>query len=47
MGYIGVETALKAINKENVEKRIDSGVEIITIENAGDKSTEINKILGK
>lgn len=47
MGYIGVENALKAINKETVEKRIDSGVEVITIENAADKSIEVTKLLGK
>lgn len=34
MGYQGVENALKAINGETVEERIDSGIDIITEENA-------------
>ncbi|MBG0767120.1 sugar ABC transporter substrate-binding protein [Sphaerochaeta halotolerans] len=34
MGYLGVEYAIKAANGETIEKRIDSGVDIITIENA-------------
>jgi ribose transport system substrate-binding protein len=37
MGYKGVENALKAIKKEQVEKRIDSGVDMITKENAQKK----------
>lgn len=34
MGYEGVKSALAAANGETVEERIDSGVEIITSENA-------------
>ena len=34
MGYLGVEYAIKAANGETIEKRIDSGVDIITKENA-------------
>jgi len=34
MGYLGVEYAIKAANGETIEKRIDSGVDIFTIENA-------------
>ncbi|WP_320121849.1 sugar ABC transporter substrate-binding protein [uncultured Sphaerochaeta sp.] len=34
MGYLGVEYAIKAANGETIDKRIDSGVDIITIENA-------------
>lgn len=34
MGYQGVENALKVINGETIEDRIDSGIEIITEENA-------------
>ncbi|MCM3791333.1 sugar ABC transporter substrate-binding protein [Domibacillus indicus] len=34
MGYQGVENALKAINGEKIEERIDSGIEIVTKDNA-------------
>ncbi|ADK80793.1 sugar ABC transporter substrate-binding protein [Sediminispirochaeta smaragdinae] len=34
MGYLGVENAIKAAKGETIEKRIDSGVDIITKENA-------------
>ena len=34
MGYLGVEYALKASRGEAIDKRLDSGVDIITIENA-------------
>ncbi|MGE4454585.1 MAG: sugar ABC transporter substrate-binding protein [Sphaerochaeta sp.] len=34
MGYLGVEYAIKAANGETIDKRIDSGVDIITKENA-------------
>ncbi|OLN23904.1 sugar ABC transporter substrate-binding protein [Domibacillus antri] len=34
MGYQGVENALKAIKGETVEERIDSGIDIISAENA-------------
>ena len=37
MGYQGVENALKAINGEKVKERIDSGIDIITNENAEEK----------
>lgn len=37
MGYKGVENAVKAIKGEKVEKRIDSGVEVINKENAQKK----------
>ncbi|GAA3318475.1 hypothetical protein GCM10020331_021420 [Ectobacillus funiculus] len=37
MGYIGVEQALRAINGETVVTRIDSGVDIITTDNAKEK----------
>ncbi|GAA3334267.1 hypothetical protein GCM10020331_101560 [Ectobacillus funiculus] len=38
MGYVGVENALKAIKGTKVQKkRIDSGVDIITKDNAGEK----------
>lgn len=34
MGYLGVENAIKAIKGETVEPRIDSGIDVITAENA-------------
>jgi ribose transport system substrate-binding protein len=34
MGYLSVEKALKAIKEEHVEKRINSGVDIVTTNNA-------------
>lgn len=34
MGYLSVETALKVINGEEVDKNIDTGVDIITTDNA-------------
>lgn len=37
MGYQGVENALKAINGDKVDKRLDSGIDIITIKNAEEK----------
>lgn len=36
MGYLAVENALKVINGEEVEKRIDTGVTIVTMENFND-----------
>lgn len=37
MGYQGVENALKAIKGEKIDERIDSGIDIITSENAKEK----------
>jgi ribose transport system substrate-binding protein len=37
MGYLSVEQALKAIKGEHVEKRVDSGVDIVTKSNAKEK----------
>ncbi|WP_028987024.1 sugar ABC transporter substrate-binding protein [Thermicanus aegyptius] len=45
MGYKGVENALKAIKGEKVEKRIDSGVDVITKENAQKKLEFLKSIL--
>jgi ribose transport system substrate-binding protein len=36
MGYLGVESAIKAVKGEAVEKRIDSGTDMITKKNAQD-----------
>ncbi len=33
MGYLGVENAIKAVNGESVELRIDTGAELLTIDN--------------
>ena len=45
MGYIGVEQALRAINGETVVTRIDSGVDIITTDNAKEKLAFLKTIL--
>jgi ribose transport system substrate-binding protein len=45
MGYIGVQQALKAIQGETVSKRIDSGVDIITKDNAEDKLSFLEELL--
>ncbi|OAS89274.1 MULTISPECIES: sugar ABC transporter substrate-binding protein [Metabacillus] len=37
MGYKGVENAIKAIKGDSVEKRIDTGAEVITKENAQER----------
>lgn len=45
MGYQSVENALKAIRGETVDKRIDSGVDIITNDNAKEKLEFLTQIL--
>ncbi|SFJ88268.1 sugar ABC transporter substrate-binding protein [Thermoflavimicrobium dichotomicum] len=45
MGYKGVETALKAIRKEKVSKRIDTGVDVITRKNAQKKMNFLKGLL--
>jgi ribose transport system substrate-binding protein len=47
MGYKSVEAAVKTINGEVVEKRIDSGVDIITKDNAADKLEFLHDILSE
>lgn len=47
MGYISVEQALKAIEKKNVEKRIDVGIDIVTKENVQERMEFWDKILDK
>lgn len=44
MGYLGVKTAIQALNGETVEKRIDTGVYVVTRENIN--SPELKKLLG-
>lgn len=46
-GYLSVEQALKAIKEEHVEKRIDSGVDIITKDNAKANINFYEKIVFK
>ncbi|MBZ5751830.1 sugar ABC transporter substrate-binding protein [Metabacillus rhizolycopersici] len=47
IGYQAVETAYKAKQGEEVEKRIDSGATVITKENVEETIKEINGYLGK
>ncbi|GIN91718.1 hypothetical protein J6TS1_42240 [Siminovitchia terrae] len=47
MGYLGVESAYKAIKGEVVKKRIDSGSEIYTKENVDERIKMINEYLNK
>jgi ribose transport system substrate-binding protein len=44
MGYQGVENALKTMKGEQIDKRIDSGIDIITKENAEEKLEFLNSI---
>ncbi|WP_168733931.1 sugar ABC transporter substrate-binding protein [Metabacillus sediminilitoris] len=45
MGYLSVVQALKAIEGDNTEKIIDSGIDIITKDNAEDKINFLKKLL--
>ncbi|GKV65856.1 MULTISPECIES: sugar ABC transporter substrate-binding protein [unclassified Sporosarcina] len=47
MGYLGVQSAYKAMNGETVDERIDSGAEVYTIDNAEERLKEIEGYLGK
>ncbi|MBY0052171.1 sugar ABC transporter substrate-binding protein [Brevibacillus agri] len=47
MGYLGVKNALAAIKGEPVEKRIDSGLDTITKENAESKLKDLKAKLGQ
>lgn len=47
IGFKGVEAAVKAAKGEAVDKRIDTGTEIINAENVKQKTEELKKILGK
>ncbi|MDT8860131.1 sugar ABC transporter substrate-binding protein [Alkalihalobacillus sp. MEB130] len=46
MGYQGVENAIKVLKGETVEKRIDTGVSIVTAENAEEVLEFLNSISG-
>jgi ribose transport system substrate-binding protein len=43
MGYLGVKSAVDAINGKTIEKRIDTGVYVVTKENLNDP--EIKKLI--
>lgn len=43
MGYLGVESAIKAVRGEQVEKRVDTGITIVTKENL--ETPEVRKLL--
>lgn len=45
MGYLGVESAVKAIKGEAVEKRIDSGAEVYTKDNVEQRIQEVKGYL--
>ncbi|WP_052738015.1 sugar ABC transporter substrate-binding protein [Bacillus sp. SA1-12] len=45
MGYLSVETAMRVVKGEKVEKTVDSGVDIIIKENAKERQEFLNKIL--
>ncbi|MFP3123749.1 sugar ABC transporter substrate-binding protein [Ectobacillus funiculus] len=45
MGYISVETAVKVIKGENVSKNIDTGIDIITKDNAKQKLDFLKQLL--
>ncbi|GKV65853.1 MULTISPECIES: sugar ABC transporter substrate-binding protein [unclassified Sporosarcina] len=47
MSYLGVENALKAIKGESVDREIDSGIELITEENAAEHLEKVKEMLGK
>lgn len=47
MAYLAVENAIKSLDGETVEKEIDSGIELITVENAADKLSNVKTLLGK
>lgn len=44
MGYLSVEQAQKAIKGDNIQKKIDSGIDIITGDNAKEKLDFLKKI---
>lgn len=47
MGQMGVEYAVKAAKGETIEKRIDTGAELVTAENAAEFLSNMNAMLGK
>jgi hypothetical protein len=47
MVYLGVETAAKKLNGEEIEKRIDSGAEVITKDNVDESLAAIKEYTSK
>ena len=47
MGYLAVETAMKAAQGEEVDAVVDSGTEIVTKDNAQERIDRLNGYLGK
>lgn len=47
MGYLGVEAAIKALKKEEVEARIDSGADVVTQDKAEEALNKIKEYTGK
>ena len=47
MGYLAVETAMKAAKGESVEANVDSGTEIVTKDNAQARIDRLKGYLGK
>jgi ribose transport system substrate-binding protein len=47
IGFKGVEAAIKAAKGESVDKRIDTGTEVINKDNVKQKSDDLKKLLGK
>lgn len=45
MGYLGIESAIKAIKGEEVEERIDSGSDVFTSDNVESRINELEEIL--
>lgn len=47
IGFKGVEAAMKAAKGESIDKRIDTGTEVVNIDNIVQKLDELKKLLGK
>ena len=47
IGYQGVIAAVKAVNGEQVDKRIDTGTYIISQDNVKDEQQKLQEILGR
>jgi ABC-type sugar transport system substrate-binding protein len=45
MGYLAVETTVRLVNGEQIEPRIDTGVELVTRDRL-EKDPEIRKLVG-
>lgn len=47
IGFKGVEAAIKAAKGESVDKRIDTGTEVINKDNVKQKNEDLKKLMGK